>query len=161
TAPTALTGEPKPVGTRWAGYNPEGLAAVQPSKGAITTFVLFDVVTGQFFNRPAGTTGASDTPHPQTVPPPEPAPTTPTTGQGPQSTIAGAYMWQVLTYECAGTEGLHSEWPGNVTLEGNTLHMSFNSMTGTLNADGSFVATAPYGMTAHGSVTTEGGRTVI
>ena len=55
TAPTALTGEPKPVGAPWAGYNPDALAAAQPSKAAITTFVLIDVVTGQPFNRPADT----------------------------------------------------------------------------------------------------------
>ena len=166
TGPVALAGAPKTVGTPWPGYRSGALAAVHPNTVTITNFVLVDVVTGQPFNRPAGTTGTNDTPHTQAVPPPEPAPTSPqgsqpTTGHGPQSTIAGTYMLQVLTYQCGGVEGSHPEVPVNVTLEGNTLWMAWNNMTGTLNADGSFVATGTDGMTAHGSVTTEGGRTVI
>jgi serine/threonine protein kinase len=93
TAPVALTGDPRPVGSPWPGYNPEALAQVQPSTAVITNFVLVDVVTGLPFNRPAGTTGADDTPHDQPVPPPQggPAPTggqqtepAPTVGQPPQ-----------------------------------------------------------------------------
>ena len=162
TAPIALAGRPKTVGKPWPGYRSGALAAVRPSPAAITNFVLVDIVTGNAFNRPAGTTGTNDTPHTQPVAAPEPpASTTPTTGQGPQPPIDGTYMLQVLTYECGGAEGTHAQVPVNVTLKGNTLWMAWNNMTGTLNADGSFVATGTDGMTAHGSVTTEGGRTVI
>ena len=89
TAPVALTGEPKPVGTPWPGYNPAALAAVQPATVTITVFILVDVVTGQPFNRPAGTTGADDTLYSQPVAAPLPAPTTPTAGQGNQLDIDG------------------------------------------------------------------------
>ena len=79
TAPAALIGAPTTVGATWAGYNPEALAAVQPSGAAITNFVLVDVVTGHPFNRPVGTTGANDTAHTQPISPPQGASPTPTT----------------------------------------------------------------------------------
>lgn len=72
TEPIALVGPPKIVGTPWPDFHPGALAAVKPSAAAITNFVLVDVVTGQAFNRPAGTTGTNDTPHTQAVPPPGP-----------------------------------------------------------------------------------------
>ena len=74
-----------------ARLQPGALAAVQPSSAAITNFVLVDVVTGQPFNRPAGTTGDNDTPHTQPVPPPAPASNMPTTGQGTPLDIDGTY----------------------------------------------------------------------
>lgn len=166
TGPVALAGAAKIVGTPWPGYRPGALAAVRPSTVTMTSFVLVNVVTGQAFNRPAATTGTNDTPHTQAVPPPQPVPTSsqgsqPTTGQRLQATIAGTYTLQVLTYQCGGAEGSHPQVPVNVTLEGDTLWMAWNDMTGTLNADRSFVAAGKDGMTTHGSVTTEGGRTVI
>jgi len=60
TAPIALAGAPRTVGTPWPGYRSAALAAVQPSTVTITNFVLVDVVTGQAFNRPAATTGTND-----------------------------------------------------------------------------------------------------
>ena len=161
TAPSALTGEPKPVGTPWTGYNPGGLAAVQPSKGAISNFVLFDVVSGQFFNRPAGTTGDKDTPHNQPVPPPQAASTTTsTTGQGPQPDIDGTYLWHELPGSCGGTG---YEVTATVTHQGNTLTVVFapDTYTGTLNADGSFSLSGPRISSMRGVFATEGGRTVI
>ena len=122
TAPTALGGEPKPVGTPWPGYHPGALAEVQPSSATITNFVLVDIVTGQPFNRPAGTTGANDTPHSQPVPPPQPAPTTPTTGQGPQPAIDGTYLWHDLT-ESLQRQCTIPETSFTVTHQGNTLTM--------------------------------------
>ncbi|MDT5356551.1 MAG: hypothetical protein QOJ56_5083 [Mycobacterium sp.] len=92
TAPAALTGEPQTVGTPWSGYKPGALAAAQPSKAAITNFVLVDVVTGHPFNRPAGTTGSNDTPHSGPVAPPQGAPATPTSGQTPQLDLDGTYL---------------------------------------------------------------------
>ncbi|OBF92875.1 hypothetical protein A5791_13465 [Mycobacterium sp. 852002-51163_SCH5372311] len=164
TAPAALTGEPKPVGPAWAGYNASALAAVQPGKAAITNFVLVDVVTGKAFNRPAGTTGANDTPHTQPVPSPQPASTTPTTGQTPQQSIAGTYTTRYLSYECSfGSWQPPGDFPVSVTLQGNTL--TIWGVTGTLNADGSFVAegqNGPYDYaTVRGVFATEGGRTFI
>ena len=140
TAPVALTGEPKPVGTAWSGYHPGALAEVQPATVAITTFVLVDVVTGQPFNRPAGTTGSNDTPHSQPVPSIQPAPTTTTTGQAPQPDIDGTYLVHNLTWTCGSTPPPDSTV--SFTHQGNTLTMAISKVgftfTGTLNADGSF-----------------------
>jgi hypothetical protein len=169
TAPTALTGEPKPVGTPWAGYNPGGLAAIQPSKAVITNFVLFDVVTGQFFNRPAGTTGDKDTPHPQPIPPPS-ASTTLTTGQTPALDIDGTYLHHNLTWTCNGTDYLPLQHDFSITIthQGNTLTIdgfgTQGPLTGTVNADGSFsadVMSHGFPITVQGVFATEGGRTVI
>lgn len=163
TAPAALTGEPKPVGAAWAGYNPDALAAVQPSKAAITNFVLVDVVTGQPFNRPAGTTGANDTPHTQPVAPPGPATSAPATGQAPLSGISGIYMRHTVSWECYGRDAASADAPLSVTVQGNTVTVWGQS--GPLNADGSFVAEGPNGPYDHATVTgvfaMEGGRWVI
>lgn len=157
TAPAALTGEPKPVGAAWAGYNPDALAAVQPSNVAIANFVLVDVVTGKVFNRPAGTTGADDTPHNQPVPPPGPASTTPS-GQAPQLDIDGTYVLHLVTSSCGARSVSDTT---TITHQGNTLTMSgVGTVTGTLNADGSFTLSGPYA-SIQGAFTTEGGRTAI
>jgi serine/threonine protein kinase len=157
TTPTALTGEPTPVGAPWPGYNPAALAEVKPSTAAVTNFVLVDVVTGQPFNRPAGTTGADDTPYNQPVPPPVPPgqQPTPTTGQGNQPDIDGTYRWHVLTYSCGS---LPEDSYDRVTHQGSTLHL--DGRIGTLNADGSFTASGS-DSTVRGAFATEGGRTVI
>ena len=165
TAPVALTGQPKPVGTPWPGYTPAALAAVQPATATITTFVLVDVVTGEPFNRPAGTTGTDDTPHSQPVPPPQPAPTTPATGQGNQPDIDGTYLMHLLSYTCP--EMRRADRSISVTHQGNTLTIVFvevaGTYTGTLNADGSFqVSGGPRGgNTMEGVFASDGGRTVI
>jgi serine/threonine protein kinase len=163
TAPVALTGEPKPVGTPWRGYNPAALADVQPSTVTITVFILVDVVTGQPFDRPAGTTGADDTPHSQPVAAPQPAPTTPTPGQGNQLDIDGTYLMHPLTDTCQVT---HVDRSMTVTHQGNTLTMNLDvglTFTGTVNADGSFQVSGGGrgGGTMGGVFATEGGRTVI
>ena len=158
TAPTALTGQPKPVGTPWVGYNPRGLADVQPSKGALTNFVLFDVVSGQFFNRPAGTTGSNDTPHTQPVPPPS-AVTTPTSGQGPQRDIDGTYVINQVASGCVPA----GHGTATITHQGNSLTLVMENgdvYTGTLSADGAFMVSNGYS-TRQGVFATEGGRTVI
>jgi serine/threonine protein kinase len=159
TAPTALTGEPKPAGAAWAGYNPDALAAVQPSKVAITNFVLVDVVTGKVFNRPAGTTGADDTPHNQPVSPPGPPSTTPTTGQAPQLDIDGTYLIDQVASGCVPA----GHGTVTITHQGNSLTLvvqNGDKYTGTLNADGSFTVTNGYS-TRQGVFATQGGRTVI
>jgi hypothetical protein len=160
TAPTALAGEPKPVGTPWSGYRPGALAAVKPSTATITNFVLVDVVTGQPFNRPAGTTGTNDTPHSQAVPPPGPASATPTAAKDPWSDIDGTYHYQEGPSSCGGPGADNTI---TITHQGNTLTwVSHNGAitTVTLNADGSF-SMPGYGVTKHGVFATEGGRTVI
>ena len=155
TAPIALRGAPKLVGTPWPGYHPGALAEVQPSAATITNFVLVDVVTGHPFNRPAGTTGTNDTPHSQPVAPPQPAPTTPqgpqpapTTGQGPQPDIDGTYLFHYLTSSCEGH--VLAPIPDNtapITHQGNTVTM-FGG-TGPLNADGSFSVCARHQRKLH------------
>lgn len=167
TAPIALRGEPKVLGTTWPGYRPGTLAEVQPTTAAITNFVLVDVVTGRPFNRPAGTTGGNDTPHTEPVASPAPATSAPpTTGQTPQRAIDGTYHWRMLTYECGGTPGIipaNHDFTIQVTQQGNTVNFgSYGS--GTLNADGSFETTwttGPYTNTMRGVFATEGGGTVI
>ena len=163
TAPIGLTGEPKPVGAAWPGYHPAALAAVQPSTATISSFVLVDVITGQAFNRPAGTTGTNDTPHSQAVPPPQPAAAPPTPGQGAQPAIDGTYQVHWLTYSCTGTR----DFTVTVTHQGNTLTMvpeHGSTRTGTVNADGSFSVSwsgVSWSGTMRGVFATEGGRTVI
>ena len=172
TAPTALGGEPKPVGTAWPGYHPGALAAVKPSSAPITNFVLVDVVTGQPFNRPAGTTGTNDTPHSQPVAPPQPAATTPTTGQETQPTFTGTYLFHYLSSVCSGyTQTPWPDGPLTITQQGNTIHITVGGpggISGPLNADGSFVASGTfpdqgysYTATWRGVFATDGGRTVI
>ena len=160
TAPVTLTGDPEPVGAAWAGYNPAALAAVQPSSATITNFVLVDVVTGQGFNRPAGTAGADDTVRTQPVPPPQPAPTA---GQGAPAAIDGTYLWHSLTTSC-GEMPPDETFP--VARQGNTLTLGPFKLgavyTGPLNADGSFSTRSSWGGSSIGGVfATEGGRTMI
>jgi len=161
TAPVALTDEPKPVGTTWPGYHPAALAAVQPSTVTITVFVLIDVVTGQPFNRPAGTTGTNDTPRSQAVPRPLPAPNPPGPGPGNQPAIDGTYQMHWLTTICTGTH----DFTATVTHQGSALTMIRGglTLTGTLNADGSFEVTGggAIPVTFRGVFATDGGRTVI
>ena len=117
TAPIPLRGTPKVLGTAWSGYRPGALAEVAATD-VIVTFVLVDIITGQPFNRPAGTTGANDTPHTQPIAPPQPAPTAPTTGQEDQPDIDGNYLEHDITNSCgAGPE----EIPYTVTHQGNTV----------------------------------------
>jgi serine/threonine protein kinase len=158
TAPAALTGEAQTVGTPWPGYHPGGLAAVQPSSAAITNFVLVDVVTGRAFNRPAGTTGANDTPHSQPITSSQPAPTTSTTGQTPALDIDGTYLWHTNAGPCGGDHAATA----TITHQGNTLTLVSEGFThtGTLNADGSFTLSG-HGETLRGVFVTEDGRTVI
>jgi len=68
-----------------------------PTTATTADFVLVDVVTGQAFNQPAGTTGTNDTPRNQPLPPPKPAPIT---GQAPPAVIEGTYLWHSLTTSC-------------------------------------------------------------
>ena len=128
----------------------------------IIIFVLVDVVTGQPFNRPAGTTGTDDTPHSQPVAPPRVAPRT---GQGNQLAIDGTYLQHVVTDTCQVT---HVDRSITMTHQGNTLTANLDvgfALTGTVNADGSFeVSGGPAGRgggTMRGVFATEGGRTII
>jgi serine/threonine protein kinase len=158
TEPVALTGDPKPVGTPWPGYNPEALAQVQPSSAAITNFVLVDVVTGLPFNRPTGTTGADDTPHDQPVPPPVPAATPATTGQGPHSDIVGTYVGS-LKQVCDNAPESVSPYKTYVADDGKVIGVPVNadgSFSGPGMATGNGVST-----TVNGTLTTGGGNPVL
>ncbi|WP_197522080.1 serine/threonine-protein kinase [Mycobacterium gordonae] len=161
TAPVALTGDPEPVGAAWAGYRPAALAAIQPSPATIANFVLVDVVTGQAFNRPAGTTGADDTARSQPVAPPQPAPTTPGTGPRPtQPEIDGTYL---LHFQAGSCGAAPRDTTVTLTHQGSSLtlvHSSGTTFTGTINADGSFVLSFR-DSTMRGVFVTQGGSTVI
>ncbi len=156
TAPIALRGAPKLVGTAWPGYHPGGLAEVQATKAAITNFVLVDVVTGHPFNRPAGTTGGGDTPHSQPVPLPGPSSATTTSAQKPELDIDGTYLVHFIIRGACNPPG---DFTYDVTHQGNTLKIGLY-YTGTLNGDGSFEAHIQYAV-MRGVFATEGGRTVI
>jgi hypothetical protein len=169
TGPIALRGAPKLVGAPWPGYHPGALAEVRPSTADIKNFVLVDVVKGQPFNRPAGTTGVSDTPHTEPVASPQPAPDTsasdtnapPTKEEARQHDFSGSYLFHLLSVTCepvACTGQLQPDYTETVTQQGNTLNIE--GFTGPLNADGSFTLTRPYGE-LRGVIGTEGGRTVI
>jgi hypothetical protein len=161
TAADTLKGEPKLVGTPWPGYHPGALARIQPTTAKITNFVLVDVVTGKPFNRPAGTTGASDTPHTGPVASPGPASATPTTTNGSQPDIDGTYVYHHVTW-CNG--GTVPDGSMTVTHQGNTLNLTTSAAsgpgTGPLNADGSFSVVAGHN-TYRGVFATEGEHTVI
>jgi hypothetical protein len=161
TAPIPLKGQPKLLGTPWPGYHPGGLARVEATSTAIGNFVLVDLVTGQPFNRPAGTTGTNDTPHTGSVAAPGPAAATTTTTNGSQLDIDGRYTYHTVIWCSSGTV------PDSfitVTHQGNTLTFGDDSNygpgTGPLNADGSFSVLVGHN-TYRGVFATEGGHTVI
>ncbi|MGW7574510.1 DUF6777 domain-containing protein [Streptomyces sp. NPDC054765] len=68
TEPTPLKGEVKTAGTKWPGYQPSNAVVVTPAKSKVKEFILRNPKTGQWFKRPEGGTGATDTP---TTPPSE------------------------------------------------------------------------------------------
>lgn len=70
------------VGDRWAGFEPDLVIVVDPAESVIDVFVLVDLVTGERFERPAGSAGDRDVPQTNTTtsttttttaPPPPPA----------------------------------------------------------------------------------------
>ena len=167
TAPIPLLGKPKLVGAAWAGFRPGALAEVKPS-AKVANFVLVDVVTGKPFNRPLGTTGSNDTPRPQPVAEPQPAPDTnepSSKGQSPQSEGANNYMWHWVTYTSYGRDYLSQlqDFVTPVKIEGNTL--TIRGFKCPLNADGSFMWQGPNGpydtLKISGVIATEGGRSII
>jgi hypothetical protein len=171
TAPIALRGEPKLSGAPWPGYHPGALAKVDPSTAAIKNFVLVDVVKGQPFNRPVGTTGAGDTPHSQPVAAPGPATSTPPAkGQAPELGFSGTYLFHYLSSVCGGYEQHRLDETIGITQQGTNIHMTVGpgGINGPLSADGSFMATGTfpdqgysYTHTFRGVFASEGGRTVI
>ena len=86
TAPTPVTTTPSYTGTRWPGFSPTTVVVVNEVTVRIDVYVLVDVVTGEPFSRPVGTTGAADgdaqltedrattTTTPTTSPPPSTSP---------------------------------------------------------------------------------------
>jgi hypothetical protein len=162
TAPIQLKGEPKLLGTPWPGYRPGALARVEPTAAAMSNFVLVDVVTGQPFNRPAGSTGTNDTPHTQPVASPGPASTATKAGHDPLSDIDGTYVWHITADPAYGCNHPPNDWTFAVTHQGNTMSFVGNvTLTGSLNADGSFLVTTVGDLRAGGVFATEGGHSVI
>jgi hypothetical protein len=85
TEPAPLTTATKYTGPRWTGFTPSTVVKVTVNV-EVKVFVLIDTVTGQPFDRPAGTIGTDDTPAtpttttpPATTPPATTPPTTTTT----------------------------------------------------------------------------------
>lgn len=169
-APIALVGVPEVVGTPWPGYLPGALAAVEASAAILTNFVLYDVLTGLYFNRPVGTIGANDTPHTQAVATPEPGTSSPTTtGKASQLDIDGTYAFHYVPTNICGSRGDATQ---TLAHQGNTLTIRAENgqATGSLNGDGSFSVSGTFigargigsaVVTWRGVFATEGGRTVI
>ncbi|BAW08210.1 hypothetical protein NS14008_11045 [Nocardia seriolae] len=94
TLPTALPHTPKFLGSPWQGFEAKRVGAVSPSPSPLTLIVLVDIVTGQPFERPVGTTGGGDVDHagwaststPPPITPVTPAPTTSTEPGTPRTT---------------------------------------------------------------------------
>jgi hypothetical protein len=161
TPPEPLRGAPKLLGTPWPGYHPGALARVEPVNTDIKNFVLVDVVTGKPFNRPVGTTGGDDTPHTQPVGSPGPASTATKAGHDPVSDIDGTYVWHITADPAYGCNHPPNDWTFAVTHQGNTMSFVGNvTLTGPLNADGSFLVTVG-DLKAGGVFATEGGHSVI
>jgi hypothetical protein len=59
--PKAVTAKPKYTGSPWPNFNPGTVVVIQSTTVIIDVFVLIDVLTGQTFTRPAGTSGGNDT----------------------------------------------------------------------------------------------------
>jgi hypothetical protein len=77
--PVPVPPVPLYTGTSWEGFSPRGLVDIEPARGPVDHFVLYDLATGQTFVRPTGSLGAADvlavtTPHPAAPPPPAPVP---------------------------------------------------------------------------------------
>jgi hypothetical protein len=77
TPPPTYSTPPTYYGPRWPGYNPGTITIIIKNITIIDIFTLVDPQTGQPFTRPAGSTGATDTPG-----------GTPTTPQNPPGTLA-------------------------------------------------------------------------
>ena len=178
-------------GSRWDGFDEDGLTLVVENVVVVETFVLVDVVTGETFSRPTGSDGDQD------GPPPASSTTTTTTTTGPASTSAPATT-ETPTTEAPttteasgpdpldGTYSLHAEVAEGsngscvaydvtfaVDVEGTgaarTVHVdggSGNLFEGPLGEDGSFDLSAPLPsgegtQTLTGRFVAEGGAVTI
>ncbi len=101
--PTPTTTKPVYTGAMWPDFRANTVNVVQQSTTVINVFVLTDYTTGKLFDRPAGSTGAFDTPNspgtattappvttapPTTAAPTTAAPTTPPTTAAPTTVPA-------------------------------------------------------------------------
>lgn len=86
-APTPLRRAPRYTGATWPGFSPQTVVVVQVTQVQIDVYVVTDVVTGEPFSRPAGTTGGEDgdVPTPDEDGPPTTSTTSPAT-TAPSST---------------------------------------------------------------------------
>lgn len=100
--PAAVPVTPAYSGTRWAGFDPERITVVVQNTSVVTVVTLVDLVTGERFDRPAGTKGEGDReaggsgptptlPPPTTAPPPLTVPPDVTVGQGD---VQVTLLWQ-------------------------------------------------------------------
>ncbi|UQA92449.1 DUF6777 domain-containing protein [Streptomyces halobius] len=85
TPPVSFEGKaPKEVGEKWSGYQRSNVVFVEKSSAPMEIFILVDPETGQWFKRPNGDTGDTDTPtSPPTETPGTESPTSP--GESPTS----------------------------------------------------------------------------
>ncbi len=79
--PEPLSSEAKTSGTAWPGYRAANTVAVSRATTEMRSFVLYDPETNQYFDRPRGTEGGSDT----WAPSPGPTTGSPSPSQSPGS----------------------------------------------------------------------------
>jgi hypothetical protein len=84
--PQRITTTPRYTGPPWPGFAPTTVVVVTEVDVEIDVFVLVDLVTGDLFERPAGTTGSEDEP---AEPPEDEEPTTTTTDEAATTTTEG------------------------------------------------------------------------
>ncbi|MEV4922841.1 DUF6777 domain-containing protein [Streptomyces roseoverticillatus] len=63
--PVAAQGTPKTKGEGWSAYKSSNVVAVTQATTVVYIIVVYDPVTGQWFERPVGTDGGSDRPVPR------------------------------------------------------------------------------------------------
>ncbi|MGK5632919.1 DUF6777 domain-containing protein, partial [Streptomyces sp. URMC 123] len=85
TPPVAVKKNPRQQGEAWRSYRPSNVVVVAPAPQVIKVVVLIDPRTGQWFERPVGTTGETDrpVPRPGDGPSPGPSPSPESPGDSP------------------------------------------------------------------------------
>ncbi len=105
--PAGVPAEPRFVGPTWPGFAGSNITVIQETTVIIETFTLVNPLTGEVFERPAGTTGATDRPTGATLPttavPPTVGPTVgPTVATLPQPQARTSSGGHVLTQRDGG-----------------------------------------------------------
>jgi hypothetical protein len=148
--PVATRRTPTYTGTRWEGFQPSNTTVIVQNTTIINTFVIVNVVDGQFFERPVGGTGGNDTD--TTVVPPTPgiAPTTRPTTPPDDDVGDMSGNWIFTLSKSSGAECTDTNsFTATIQQSGRTLtgQAEDGTFTGTIDAQGyvTLSATSPEG----------------